>query len=219
MTEIPLTPSKRWFGVFLCLAFVVAGSVSINIRQQQRLEAREAEYQTISAMYEEADRHRQEAKAHLIEAKALSEACLSFIKNSPLPTVFINGKGDVVFWNPAAERDTGYTFEEIKSLNQGVLPIVPPEMRDDHRKKREAAFANIGEYGKLKIVECDRLHKSGGRRRVVMTIVMFHGEDGDNYGMAQWVRKSRVDETRLPSAIQSHQSPREIRYALQRDES
>jgi diguanylate cyclase (GGDEF)-like protein/PAS domain S-box-containing protein len=77
--------------------------------------------------------------------------------------------GSVVDWNPAAERTFGYSREEALGRELAEL-IVPPDMRDAHRRglARHVATGNAQLLGRR--LELEAVHADGSRFPVELTI-------------------------------------------------
>jgi PAS domain S-box-containing protein len=72
------------------------------------------------------DETAQEREARVLLGAALVEAAMD-------PVVSMDGRGRVVAWNPAAERVFGYSAAEAIGREVADL-IIPPELREQHRK-------------------------------------------------------------------------------------
>jgi two-component system, cell cycle sensor histidine kinase and response regulator CckA len=106
-----------------------------------------------------------EAHDHL---DALVSAC-------PLPIVAIDHGGNVLMWNPAAERVFGWLEEEVLGK---PLPIVPPEKQDEFQRWKASAFVGELPMG----VETYRAHRNGGRIEVSLSTAPFVARGGRNMG-------------------------------------
>lgn len=200
----------RGFVILLSIAVIGASAYALEHRRTTQLEEKQKVIDKIEADFKLAQKNLAESEKILARARAANAAYSAFLKDSPYPVVIIDSDGDVLLWNKAAEEDSGYTFEEMVAIDRSVQPIIPPEMREEHATKRILAFENEELLGKLQIVECDRLHKNGGRRRIVVSVMMFRSDSGEVFGLAQWVRKSRVDGEELPSQIRFLARPKPL---------
>ena len=90
------------------------------------------------------------------EAVLASERKIRGMSESSLDAmIMIDGKADIIFWNPAAEKIFGYSAEEAMSRNLHDL-VLPPE-------DRELAYKGIDEFvqtGKGKILGVVIEHKA-----------------------------------------------------------
>src|SRR5262245_43122007 len=135
-------------GVLLLLLF---GSACVYIARQQGI------YQ-----------HAQESLTDL-EAKLTAVVHLT-----PDALVLANAEGNIVFWNPGAERMFGYKQEE--ALGQPLTLIVPPHYRDAHNK----GFQRICETGESKLigrtVELTGLRKGDKEFPLELALATWHAK-------------------------------------------
>jgi len=134
-----------------------------------------------------------DARRTLDDLTSKHRAFEAFIEDSPYPMAILRSDGVVIFWNKAAEKDTGYSFEEIKNRADGVLPIIPPEVQGQHSMLSAKALADDALVGKLKLVDCDRVNKAGKRRPVTVSVRVYK-DSMYRYGMAQWLPRTRVSQ-------------------------
>ena len=92
------------------------------------------EPQHFVAVFEDVTGRRQEQAALAETAANLSE----LLDASPAAIIAVDGAGNVLHWNPAAQRIFGWTAEEV--LGQ-QLPTVTPETEADFRDRMAAMFA------------------------------------------------------------------------------
>jgi len=83
----------------------------------------------------------------------------SVVENATDAVISINSRGEVVFWNSAAERIFGYSSEEI--LGEDITAIMPREYREAHRRGLE----RVVKGGKPRLIgriyEAEGLDKEG----------------------------------------------------------
>lgn len=92
--------------------------------------------------------------------------------------ICIDGHGRVIEFNPAAENCFGFSRAEVMGQEMAAL-IVPPEMREMHRKGMEK-FLQTGEGAVLgKRFEIEALRKSGERFPVELAIEVASGSDDE----------------------------------------
>ncbi|MES2893491.1 MAG: PAS domain S-box protein [Bacteroidota bacterium] len=99
-----ITGALSWITVFYIIRYL---PLAFSLRSQKALQA-EIEYRKL-------------AETNLSNSEEQVEAIFN---NAPDAVVVINSKGNVVRWNPAAEKMFGWTKEEItgKVLNEVVVP-------------------------------------------------------------------------------------------------
>jgi len=106
-----------------------------------------------------------------------SEQRLSKITNSSNDAiVMINSIGLVQFWNPAAEKIFGFSFQEV--INQSLDKfIVPPRYRDAHREGLKP-FALTGRGNVVdKTLEISAIDKSGREFPIELSIASINIEN------------------------------------------
>jgi len=130
-------------------------------------------------------------KNQLDELKGQQRLLIALIDESPYPTAALGAGGNLIYWNAAAEQDTGYSMQELKALGKGVEPIIPLEMQPKHREQSEAALKNKELLGTKQNVICRRVRKNGKSREVEVT-VRFYMDKGELIAVAQWLPTSKV---------------------------
>jgi PAS domain S-box-containing protein len=113
-----------------------------------------------------------------IEAKKISENLQSLVKSSPLAIITYNADGQVLMWNPSAERIFGWNEQEVIGKK---LPIVPEDKQEESRSLREMVLH--GEH--LSEIELVRLTKDGSRINVSISTAPVKDTKGNTtYTMA-----------------------------------
>lgn len=141
--------------------------------------------------------HALAVKAHE-EAVAQHEATRSFINEFDYPIAMLNQRGEVVEWNDAAERDFGWTKEDLQA--NGIASIMPEEMRQRHHSAFSKAM--VGGAGKIvgrvkspvQRVECVIIHKDPSRQPipVEVSVRLEREEDGDLYALAHIDKQKNI---------------------------
>ena len=98
---------------------------------------------------------------HAEEAALASERKIRAMSESSLDAlIMIDGKANIIFWNPAAERIFGYNAEEVMGRNLHEL-IVPAEERE-LASNGMAGFVQTGEGNVIgQVFEQQGLRKDG----------------------------------------------------------
>ncbi len=105
--------------------------------------------------------------------KALAESEEKFraISNSAMDAIILaNEKGEIVYWNPAAETIFGFAHAEAVGQNFGEL-VVPNENINNHRTGFQEVFKNKGEKFE-KRVERKALRKDGKQIPIELSIAI-----------------------------------------------
>ncbi|MBS7540118.1 PAS domain-containing protein [Ancylobacter lacus] len=98
-------------------------------------------------------------------------------------------KGDIVLWNPAAERIFGFT--EAEALGQSLDLIIPERQRPRHWQGYEQTMrSGTTRYGEA-VLRVPALHKEGHTLSIAFTVALLHAEDGSVNAIVALVR----DET------------------------
>jgi PAS domain S-box-containing protein len=104
--------------------------------------------------------------------------------------------GIITSWNRSAEKLFGYTAEEI--IGKSVTLIIPPELHHDE----DMILSRIRRGEKIDHFETIRVHKSGERIEVSLTISPVRNENGKVIGAAKIVRN--ITETKkIDRALQT----------------
>ena len=103
--------------------------------------------------------------------------------------VVANADGEIVFWNPGAERIFGHSKTE--AVGQSLDLIVPEKQRQRHWTGFDKTM-HTGQtrYGN-ELLRVPALHKEGHPLSIAFTVAMLHGEDGKVSAIVAIVR----DET------------------------
>ena len=87
-------------------------------------------------------------------------------------------EGIITSWNPAAERIHGWTADE--AIGQGVAMLYPPDRAEEHR----SILAGVRAGDRVDGLETVRLHKSGDRIDMVVSISPIRDERDEIVGAA-----------------------------------
>ncbi|MFG1395934.1 PAS domain S-box protein [Roseixanthobacter pseudopolyaromaticivorans] len=105
--------------------------------------------------------------------------------------------GQIILWNPGAERIFG--FSEQEALGQSLDIIIPEPFRARHWESYHQTVAS-GEsrYGAGDLLAVPGLHKDGQRFSIEFTIVLLKNADGRVEGMVSTIRdvNARFEETK-----------------------
>jgi len=95
--------------------------------------------------------------------------------------------GNIILWNPGAERIFGFTEKE--ALGQSLDIIVPEPFRARHWEGyHETVASGQSRYGAGDLLAVPGLKKDGTRNSIEFTIVLITGADGKVDGMVAVIR-------------------------------
>jgi PAS domain S-box-containing protein len=104
--------------------------------------------------------------------------------------IAVGPKGDIMLWNPAAERIFGFTTDE--AFGQSLDLIIPERFRERHWEGfRRVMLSGQTRYG-AEVLRVPAVHKDGRALSIAFTVVLLPSSDGAPGAIAAIVR----DETR-----------------------
>ncbi len=112
------------------------------------------------------------AAAELRETNALLQALL---EAAPLPVTVVGVDGRVALWNPAAEREFGWTAGEV--LGEAP-PMIPPDWRDSWEEHR----SRVLEGETITDTPVQRVRRDGSRLDVSLSVAPVRDPDGSISG-------------------------------------
>jgi PAS domain S-box-containing protein len=122
------------------------------------------------------------------EAEASLERLAAIVEHSTDALIAVTTSGEIVAWNPAAERLYGYTAEE--AIGRSFVMTVPPD-----RQEEGAALLRRVESGeRVKDFETVRMRKDGSLLEVAITLSPLKGLDGSWIGAAGLVRDITIQK-------------------------
>jgi PAS domain S-box-containing protein len=128
-------------------------------------------------------------------AEDASQLLAAIVASSDDAIVSKDLNGVVTSWNPAAERMFGFTAKEM--IGRPITTIIPPELRDDEIR----ILATIARGERIEHFETIRVHKSGERIEVSLTVSPVKDEAGRIVGGAKIARditeRKRTERTLL----------------------
>ena len=127
-------------------------------------------------------------------ATALAEALLATRSDA---IVAADREGNILFWNPGAERLFSYARDE--ALGRSLDLIVPERLRARHWEGYARVMATgQSRYGEADVLAVPALRKDGSTLSVEFTIVPLHDEAGGLIALAALMRDvtKRFEETR-----------------------
>jgi diguanylate cyclase (GGDEF)-like protein/PAS domain S-box-containing protein len=111
----------------------------------------------------------------------------------------IDQAGNVIEFNPAAERTFGYRSEDVLGRELAEL-IIPPEARDRHRQALARGLAT-GEWRLLgRRIEITAMRADGSKLPVELTLTLVEGSKDDGpvlYGFVRDIAERRRGEEQL----------------------
>ena len=100
--------------------------------------------------------------------------------------VISDGKGIIIYWNPAAERIFGFT--EAEALGSSMDLIVPERLRQRHNEGYEHSMqTGTTRYGD-KLLTVPALHKSGKPLSIAFTVSMIFDDKQQPIAVAAVIR-------------------------------
>lgn len=103
--------------------------------------------------------------------------------------VVANPKGEIIFWNPGAERIFGFAASE--AMGKSLDLIVPEKQRERHWGGFDKTMrTGQTRYGN-ELLRVPALHKEGHPLSIAFTVAMLHAENGKVSAIVAIVR----DET------------------------
>lgn len=127
-------------------------------------------------------------------ATALAEALLATRSDA---IVAADREGNILFWNPGAERLFGYSADE--ALGRSLDLIVPERLRARHWEGYARVMATgQSRYGEADVLAVPALRKDGSTLSVEFTIVPLRDKAGSLIALAALMRDvtRRFEETR-----------------------
>ncbi len=119
----------------------------------------------------------------------------AIVESSDDPIIGENLNGVITDWNAAAERMFGYTASEI--IGNSILTLVPPELQHEE----PLILSQIREGARIEHHETERLHKSGRRLEVSLSLSPIRDSSGRVVGASKIVRdvseRRRSERARL----------------------
>jgi PAS domain S-box-containing protein len=98
------------------------------------------------------------------------------VEASPLPIVALNRAGQVLEWNPAAERRFGYTAAEVTGR---YLPLVPPGMDEQYLSYLDEVLRGNAFHGR----PARRRRRDGTELDLRISTAPLRGPDGGAIGV------------------------------------
>ncbi len=113
----------------------------------------------------------------------------SLVETAGDAIIVADTSGNIVLWNPAAERIFGFTAQE--ALGQTLDLIIPPRFRDRHwTGYRQVMLTGSSKYG-TEVLRVPALHKDGRPLSIAFTVGLLPDADAKTGAIAAIVR----DET------------------------
>ncbi|MBI3902623.1 MAG: PAS domain S-box protein [Nitrosomonadales bacterium] len=162
---------------------VVSATVMMLWRQQQRTHTLELKNRSMAAIEESERRFRS-------VTESAGDAIIS-----------VDSLGNIVNWNPCAERMFGYTGAEI--IGQQVIRLVPEHFRQRH----QSGLAKLAAGGEPRILgrtmELTGLHKNGGEFPLELSLAQWETSGGKfftaiirNISERKWAEQKLADSER-----------------------
>jgi PAS domain S-box-containing protein len=114
----------------------------------------------------------------------------SLVRHAGDAIIAVGPNGDIMLWNPAAERIFGFTTEE--AFGQSLDLIIPERFRERHWEGfHRVMLSGQTRYG-AEVLRVPAVHKDGRALSIAFTVVLLPSSDGAPGAIAAIVR----DETR-----------------------
>lgn len=113
----------------------------------------------------------------------------SFINAAGDAIIAVGSDGDIVLWNPAAERIFG--FAAADAMGQSLDLIIPERFRERHWEGfRKVMLSGQSRYG-TEVLRVPALHKDGRALSIAFTVALVKAADNESFTIVAIVR----DET------------------------
>ena len=100
--------------------------------------------------------------------------------------VISDAKGDIIFWNAAAEKIFGFT--QVEALGKSLDLIIPERIRQRHNEGHKRSMeTGTTRYGTT-LLTVPALHKEGKPLSIAFTVAMLTDAAGKVTGIAAVVR-------------------------------
>lgn len=111
------------------------------------------------------------------KAYDLVSALKKVSEKSTTAFVIVDHNGLVTTWSSGAENLFGITAKQ--QVGVGLGPIIPPDMRPEHRKMLDMAVKRGGIGPETILFQCNALHRDGHEFPVVMSLRSFEDDNGE----------------------------------------
>jgi PAS domain S-box-containing protein len=113
----------------------------------------------------------------------------SFVQASGDAIIVAGADGEIMLWNPAAERIFGFTEEE--AIGRPLDLIIPERYRQRHwHGYKQVMASGQTRYG-TEVLRVPALHKDGRSLSIAFTVALLYSTEGQIHAVAAIVR----DET------------------------
>jgi PAS domain S-box-containing protein len=130
----------------------------------------------------------------LRQAEEVRSHLAAIVKSSDDAIIGKNLDGEIVSWNPGAERIYGYKAEEV--VGRSISVLVPPELPDELPQILE----RLRHGGNLEHYETTRIQKDGSRIKVSVTISPIRDSTGAVVG-ASAIARNVTKQKRVEAAL------------------
>jgi PAS domain S-box-containing protein len=115
------------------------------------------------------------------------EIGLAIIGSASDAVIASDRAGNIILWNPGAERIFGFT--EAEALGQSLDIIIPEPFRARHWEGyHQTAASGQSRYGAGDMLAVPGLKKDGTRNSIEFTIVLIKGKTGEVEAMVSVIR-------------------------------
>lgn len=134
---------------------------------------------------------RQATIIHLIAQQNTTEAIDALLNDSDFGYVLMKDTGNVVEWNPAMERLTGYDRSEMICDRNAIEKLMTPEMYQQHSQCFKNAFLSNSKP-KVTHVSCELIRKDGKAIPVQITVRVVQTRHDGKYAIAHFDKAEQI---------------------------
>lgn len=140
-----------------------------------------------------------ETVLQLRASEETNDAVNSFLDSEEFGYAIINEDGQIVEWNLALERITGWSSVEL--VGRSLELVMEPKMWQKHKlafaKAMAAVKADKDRKTKTAVVQCSIPSRNGGVIEVQVTVRIIAGRHGHLYAIAHVDRERNIVEATL----------------------
>ena len=161
---------------------------------RERITALEAEHAQLREAHQDLHREMQERSRAQRAARESEHRFRAVAQTAVDAIITIDAAGDVVFWNPAAEKMFGYSAAEM--MGSPLTPIMPERYRMQHVRALDAAVSTGRMHMQGRQVRLEALRRDGGEFPVELSLSTWKtGEEAFFTGIVRDIsERARIEE-------------------------